>query len=167
MYHFILYNVKAEAVASKSTVVHQSLQPFTPYTLRKIRIPIYVTSLDEDIIQLHYFPPDVEYTLSISPNTRNKWVLANQDKMKMKIDNHCFIMNVIDDLETAMDYDDEGFIVDICIDLPDLEPEVIYLFQECIRDPPNINTCYISDCNGKNIMDCRDPSYVRDRGWVN
>ena len=167
MYHFILYNVRAEARATNSTVNPQSLQPFTPYTLHRIRIPLYVTSLDEDIVELHYFPSNVEYTLSISPNTRNKWVLANQDKMKMKIENNCLMINVVDDTETATDYDDEGFIVDICIDLPDLEPEVIYLFQEYIRDPPDINTCYISDCNGKNIMDCRDPSYVRDRGWIN
>lgn len=167
MYHLILYNVRAEARASNSAVVPEALQSFTPYTLRKIRIPIYITSLDEDIVQLHYFPSDVAYTLSISPNTRNKWVLANQDKMEMKIENHSLIVNVINDTETATDYDDEGFIVDICIQLPELEPEVIYLFQERIRDPPDINTCYISDSNGKNIMDCRDPSYVRDRGWVN
>ena len=65
------------------------------------------------------------------------------------------------------DYEDtEGFIIDICIDLPDDEPEVIYLFQENIREPPYINTCYIADCNGMNIMDCRAPNYIRGRGWV-
>ena len=166
MYNLILYNVRAEAIVNHSTIP-EALQPFTYYYLRKIRIPIYITSIDEDIVPLHYFPSDVEYTLSISPNTRNKWVLANQDKFKMKIENHCLIVNIVDDTETATDYNNESFIVDICINLPELRPEVVYLFQECIRDPCRISTCYIADCNGKNIMDCRDPSYIRDRGWVN
>ena len=167
MYHLILYNVRAEAIANHSSTIPKELVPFTYYYLRKIRIPIYITSLDEDIVPLHYFPSDVEYTLSISPNTRNKWVLANQGKLKMNIENHCLIVNIIDDTETATDYNNESFIIDICIDLPEHQPEVIYLFQECIRDPCRITTCYIADCNGKNIMDCRDPNYIRDHGWVN
>ena len=169
MYNLILYNVQAEAIADHSTTVPHALhalQPFTYYYLRKIRIPIYISSIDEDIVSLHYFPSNVEYTLSISPNTRNKWVLANQDKFKMKIENHCLIVNIVDDTETATDYNNESFIVDICIDLPKDAPEVIYLFQECIRQPSNISTCYIADCNGKNIMDCRDQNYIRDHGWV-
>jgi len=167
MYHFLLYNIRAEAVETKSTVVPPSLQPYTHYTLRKIRIPIYVSSLDEDIVHIHYFPQDVAYTLTISPNTRNRWVLANQDKLQMKIENHFLIVKIINDTETATDYDDESFIVNICIDLPEGEPEDVYLFQECIRDPSRISTCYIADCNGMNIMDCRDPNYMRDHGWIN
>jgi hypothetical protein len=173
MYHLILYNVRAEAAEAESVggtkVIPEALQPFTYYYLRKIRIPIYITSLDEDIIQLHYFPSDVEYVLSINSNTRNKWVLANQDKLKMKIENHCLILNTPEVAANDNDNADtsEGYIVDICMKLPELQPEVIYLFQECIRDPCRITTCYIADCNGTNIMDCRDPNYVRDRGWVN
>ena len=91
MYHFILYNVRATAVAAGAGPrdIPGSLQPYTHYTLRQIRIPVHVHSINDNIVPLHYFPEgDVTYTVSISPNTRNKWVLANRDKYKMKIENH-------------------------------------------------------------------------------
>jgi len=160
MYHFILYNV------SKSTHT-DAIQPFTRYTLRQIRIPIYVSAHDEDIIPLHYFPSDsVSYTISISPNTRNKWVLEHKDAYKMSIQDHCLIVEWTGGDIDGAPGDNEGIIIDICIDLPEDQPEVIYLFQENIRDPPRISTCYIADCDGNNIMDCRDPKYMRDYGWI-
>lgn len=178
MYHFILYNVRHAAAAARESGVSKTthtdtdtqtrvdaLQSFTRYTLRQIRIPIYVTSFDEDIIPLHYFPPDVKYHISISTDTRNEWVLANQDAYKMTIQDHCLIVER-PECDGAGDGGDEGFIIDICIDLPEDQPEVLYLFQECIRDPPRISTCYIADCVGNNIMDCRDPKYLRDHGWI-
>ena len=170
MYHFILYNVRAAAVAAAAagglpSDIPGSLQPYTHYTLRQIRIPIHVHSIHVENVPLHYFPEYfVGYTVSISPNTRNEWVLANRDKYKMKIENHHLIFETKPDAAGAQE--DEGFIVDICIDLPEGEPEVVYLFQEAIRDPPKISTCYISDSNGMNIMDCRAPNYIRDYGWV-
>ena len=169
MYHFLLYNVRASASHECDLAdIPESLHPFTHYTVHQVRIPIHFSSRDEDIIPLHYFPNDVNYTLSVSPNTRNKWVLANKDKIKMKIENQCLMLDVDADADADADaMDDEGFIIDICIDLPENEPEVIYLFQENIREPPYINTCYIADSNGMNIMDCRAPNYIRDRGWVN
>lgn len=170
MYHFILYNVRAAAVAAGGlpSDIPASLQPYTHYTLRQIRIPIHVSSIHDDNVPLHYFPEYfVGYTVSISPNTQNKWVLANRDKYKMKIDNHHLVFEMKPDSVEAGAEEDGGFIIDICIDLPDGEPEVIYLFQEEIRNPPNISTCYISDSNGMNIMDCRAPNYIRDHGWVN
>jgi len=174
MYHFILYNVRAAAVAAVAaggglpSDIPDSLQPYTHYTLRQIRIPIHVYSIHDDNVPLHYFPEYfVGYTVSISPITRNKWVLANRDKYKMKIENHHLVLETKPDAAEAGAEEDGGFIIDICIDLPDGEPEVIYLFQEAIRNPPNISTCYISDSNGMNIMDCRAPNYIRDRGWVN
>lgn len=173
MYHFLLYNVRAEAAAAAAaTDIPGAIRPYTHYTLRKIRIPIYISSHDDDIIPLGYFPDDVKYTISISPTTRNKWVLANQDKYKMMIEHHCLIVERAGDVAVAAsaaadnNQDDCGFIVDICIDLPEDQPEVIYLFQECIRDPSRISTCYIANNDGKNIMDCRDPNYIRDRGWM-
>lgn len=175
MYHFLLYNVRADikaraaALDGAPVLAPESLQPFTHYILHKVRIPIYFSSRDEDIVPLHYFPVGVTYTLSVSPNTRNQWILANKDKLNVKIENQCLIVSVDAGAGAgagADDDDDEGFIIDICIDLPDDEPEVIYLFQENIRKPPYINTCYIADCNGMNIMDCRAPNYIRDRGWV-
>lgn len=184
MYHFLLYNVRADIKARAGEVdgvqIPESLQPFIHYTLRKVRIPIHFSSCDEDIVPLHYFPVGVTYTLSVSPNSRNQRILANKDKLNLKIENQCLIVSVdagadtddahVDadaDADADADTDTEGFIIDICIDLPDDEPEVIYFFQENIREPPYINTCYIEDCNGMNIMDCRAPNYVRDRGWVN
>ena len=178
MYHFLLYNVRADikaravALDGAPVPVPESLQPYTHYTLRKVRIPIHFSSRDEDIVQLHYFPIGVTYTLSVSPNSRNQWILANKDKLNLKIENQCLIVST-DDAENddahadAHADNDEGFVIDISIDLPDDEPEVIYLFQENIREPPYINTCYIADCNGVNIMDCRAPNYIRDHGWVN
>ena len=162
MYHFLLYNVRADIKAHAP----ESLEPFTHYTLRKVRIPIHFSSRDEDIVQLYYFPVGVTYTLSVSPNTRNQWILANKDKVNLKIEHQCLIVTLDADTVDVDEDDDEGFIIDICIDLPDDQPEVIYLFQENIRKPPYINTCYIADCNGMNIMDCRAPNYIRDRGWV-
>jgi hypothetical protein len=172
MYHFILYNVRATAVANgvPECDIPGSLQPYTHYTLRKIRIPIHVSSIHEDIIPLHYFPEYIiTYTISISPNTRNKWVLANRGKYRMKIYNYHLIIESKPDLSEVdhEEVDDEGMIIDICIDLPENNPEVVYLFQESIRDPPKISTCYIEDRNGLNIMDCRDPNYLRDYGWRN
>ena len=179
MYHFLLYNVRADIKARAAALggalvpVPESLQPYTDYTLRKVRIPIHFSSRDEDIVPLHYFPVGITYTLSVSPNSRNQWILTNKDKVNLKIENQCLIVSIGTDANNANDADradddddDEGFIIDICIDLPDDEPEVIYLFQENIREPPYINTCYIADCNGMNIMDCRAPNYIRDRGWV-
>ena len=171
MYNFILYNVRATATSAGETNIPNSLQPYTHYTLRKIRIPIYVSSLDEDIIPIHYFPNDVRYTMSINSFTRNKWVLANKDRIKMKIENHCVIIDIDPgarmEVGARVDESEKGFIIDICIDLPKDQPEVIYLFKECIRQPPNISTCYVANCNGENIMDCRDCNYIRDRGWIN
>lgn len=171
MYNFILYNVRATATSAGEINLPNSLQPYTHYTLRKIRIPIYVSSLDEHIIPIHYFPNDVRYTISINSFTRNKWVLANEDRIKMKIENHCVIIDIdpgaMMEVGARVDESEEGFIIDICIDLPKDQPEVIYLFKECIRQPPNISTCYVANCNGENIMDCRDCNYIRDRGWIN
>ena len=173
MYNFILYNVRAQAVrdGANPAQVPTSVNAYTHYPLRQIRIPIRVDTLAEDIVHLHYFPVDITYTytLSVSPSTKNKWVLANEDKLKMKIENHCLLIETTDTVD-AMDasknpYINDTYIVDICIDLPENEPEVIYLFEEKIRNPPNISTCYVSDCNGMNIMDCRAPNYFRDRGW--
>lgn len=168
MYNFILYNVRATAAASGNEYIPDSLQPYTHYTLQQIRIPIYVSSIYDDIIPLHYFPEYfITYTISISPNTRNKWVLANRDNFKMKIENHCLIIDAKPEPDTKNADDTEGFIIDICIYLPECNPEIIYLFQESIRIPSNISTCYIKDKNGTNIMDCRDRNYIRDCGWTN
>lgn len=167
MYHFILYNVRAAAGAAGAAAfdIPDSLQPYTHYTLRQIRIPVRVSSIHDDNIPLHYFPEHIiTYTVSISPNTQNKWVLANQDKYKMKIEEHQLIFETKPD-STGVE-EDGGLIVDICIDLPDGEPEVVYLFKEAIREPNKISTCYISDSNGMNIMDCRDANYIRDYGWL-
>ena len=168
MYHFLLYNVRAEAAAAAAQDIPGAILPYTHYTLSKIRIPIYISSHDEDIIPIGYFPEDVKYTISISPTSRNKWILANQDKYNMMIEHHCLIVERAGDVAAAADnnHDDCGFIVDICIDLPEDQHEVIYLFQECIRNPSRISTCYIANRDGKNIMDCRDPKYIRDRGWM-
>ena len=174
MYHFILYNVRAAALADGAgpSDIPTILQPYTNYILRQIRIPIRLSFIHDDNIPLYYFPDsDVTYTVSISPNTRNEWVLANRDKYKMKIENHQLVFETKPDSAEAASAvaagHNEGLIVDICIDLPEGEPEVIYMFNEASRAPPNINACYISDSNGVNIMDCRDANYVRDYGWLN
>ena len=178
MYEFILYNVRAQAAAEVAAAVAagtgppsipDKLQPYVYYTLPQIYIPVTVSSLKgSQLIPLYYFPPSIKYTLHIHPKSQNKWVIANPDKLVMKIANHCLRVYLVDAGAGAADADIENsFIVDICIQLPDNEPEVIYLFQECIREPPRISACYIADCNGKNIMDCRDPNYIRDRGWMN
>lgn len=181
MYEFILYNVRAQAAAEVAAAVAvgtgspsipHKLQPYVYYTLPQIYIPITVSSLKgSQLIALYYFPPSIKYTLHIHPKSQNKWVIANQNKLVMKIANHCLRVDLAGaDAGSGVDVDmdiDTSFIVDIRIQLPDNEPEVIYLFQECIREPPRISTCYIANSKGQNIMDCRDPSYIRDCGWMN
>ena len=174
MYEFILYNVRTQAAAEVAAAVAagtgppsipDKLQPYVYYTLPQIYIPITVSSLKgSQLIPLYYFPPSIKYTLHIHPKSKNKWVIANQDKLVMKIANHCLRVYIVD-VGAGADID-TSFIVDIRIQLPDNEQEVIYLFQECIREPSRISTCYISNSKGQNIMDCRDPNYIRDYGWV-
>jgi hypothetical protein len=154
MYRFLLYNIRHQ------TGVGTTIAPHTRYTLRQIRIPVTIPA-NEDIIPLYYFPDDVKYSISISPDTKDEYILANRDKYRFYIkDNHLFADA---DADTATDTD--AMVVDICIDLPEDEPEVIFLFEECIRIPGSISTCYISH-NNQNIMDCRDARYIRDSGWV-
>lgn len=178
MYEYILYNVRAQAAAEVTAAaaagtgppsIPDKLQPYVYYTLPQIYIPITIYSLKgSQLLPLYYFPPSIKYTLHIHPKSQNKWVIANQDKLVMKIANHCLRVDLVGvDRGAGAGVDiDTSFIVDICIQLSDNQPEVIYLFQECIREPPRISTCYISNSNGQNIMDCRDPHYIRDRGWM-
>ena len=152
MYRFLLYNIRHHTGTGTGIT---DILPHTRYTLRQIRIPVTIHA-NEDIIPLYYFPDDVKYSISISPDTKDA------DKYRFYIkDNHLFV-----DADADADADaDDIMTVDICIDLPEDEPEVIFLFEECIRIPGSISTCYISHQN-KNIMDCRDARYVRDSGWV-
>jgi hypothetical protein len=181
MYEFILYNVRAQAAAEVAAAaragtgppsIPDKLQPYVYYTLPQIYIPITVSSLKgSQLIPLYYFPSSIKYTLDIHPKSQNKWVIANRDKLMMKIVNHCLRVDLVGaaagvGVGVGVDIDN-SFIIDIRIQLPDNEPEVIYLFQECIREPPRISTCYIANSKGQNIMDCRDPHYIRDRGWMN
>jgi hypothetical protein len=158
MYQFLLYNIRHQTQQGTDVT---DIRPHTLYTLRQIRIPVSIPA-NEDIIPLYYFPDDIKYSISISPDTKNMHVLANKDKYRLYIkDHHLFV-----DADAGAGADTGAMVVDICIDLPEDEPEVIFLFEECIRVPNNISTCYISHQN-KNIMDCRDVRYVRDRGWTN
>jgi hypothetical protein len=159
MYQFLLYNIRHQTGTGTGAGV---IAPHTRYTLRQIRIPVSIPA-NEDIIPLYYFPDDVKYSISISPDTKDARVIANKDKYQFYIkDHHLFV-----DAGAAAPVPSETgvMVVDICIDLPEDEPEVIFLFEECIRTPRDISTCYISHQN-KNIMDCRDARYVRDSGWV-
>lgn len=166
MYDFILYNVRANATVPGQPPTPEKLQPYVYYTLPQIYIPVYISSLKgSQLLPLYYFPSNIKYTIHVHPTSQNKWVIANPDKLIMKIANHCLRVDLGGEVAGA-DIE-SSFIVDICIQLPDNEPEVIYLFQEHIREPPRISTCYIADSNGQNIMDCRDHNYIRDRGWMN
>jgi hypothetical protein len=162
MYQFLLYNIRHQHQTQHDDAAGAAgvtgILPHTRYTLRQIRIPVSIPA-NEDIIPLYYFPDDIKYSISISPDTKDMRVLANKDKYRFYIkDHHLFV-----DADAGAT---DTMVVDICIDLPEDEPEVIFLFEECIRIPGNISTCYISHQN-KNIMDCRDVRYVRDRGWTN
>jgi hypothetical protein len=161
MYQFLLYNIRHQTQHDAAGVT--GILPHTRYTLRQIRIPVSIPG-NEDIIPLYYFPDDIKYSISISPDTKDMRVLANKDKYRFYIKDHHLFVDA--DAGADANADTGAMVVDICIDLPEDEPEVIFLFEECIRVPNNISTCYISHQN-KNIMDCRDVRYVRDRGWTN
>jgi hypothetical protein len=152
MHRFILYNIRHQNGTSASASV---IKPDTKYTLRQIKIPVPITA-NEDIVPLYYFPDDIKYSISISPDTKNAKVLANKDKYRFHIkDNHLFI--TANDNASIVD-----MIVDICIDLPEDKHEVIFFFQENViePDPTQYISCYIKHQN-KNIMDCRDLRYIQ------
>jgi len=157
MYQFLLYNIRHQHQTQHGAGV-TDIRPHTLYTLRQIRIPVSIPA-NEDIIPLYYFPDDIKYSISIHPDTKDAYIIANRDKYRFYIkDHHLFV-----DADEGVKY--PRVVVDICIDLPEDNPEIIFLFEECIRIPDKISTCYISHQN-KNIMDCRDARYVRDSGWV-
>lgn len=171
MYHFILYNVRHTESAGHGSSVDR-LETHKRYTIPQIKIPVFIPT-NEDFVSLHYFPDDIEYSISISSDTQNADVLANKENYRFYIRDHTLFMETTtatatatteDESTTATD-DEQGVIVDICFDLPEDEPEVIFLFEECIRTPRDISTCYIKH-QDKNIMDCRDVRYVRDKGWA-
>lgn len=155
MHRFILYNIRHQNGTSASVI-----KPDTKHTLRQIKIPVPIAA-NEDIVPLYYFPDDIKYSISISPDTKDAGVLANKDKYRFHIkNNHLFV-----DTDADVDVDAKGvMIVDICIDLPEDKHEIIFLFKECIIDPRNEQSCYIKHQN-KNIMDCRDVRYVQNKGW--
>ena len=165
MYKFLLYNIRQQTQtqtqtrqgAKAGTGTGTDIRPHTPYTLRQIKIPVTIPA-NEDIVSLYYFPDDIKYSISISPDTKDEYILANRDKYRFYIKDHHLIVDADADANYPM------IVVDICIDLPEDEPEVIFLFEECIRIPGSISTCYISH-NNQNIMDCRDARYIRDVGW--
>jgi hypothetical protein len=126
------------------------LLPDITYNISEIKIPIAVgeSNTNTKIIDLHYFPSDVEYTIQIKPN-------PYKDAFICKIANNKLIITRLDE-ETGWGH---PHALDICIKCN----ERILLFKE-EGNLMSIINCYVSH-NNKKILDSRDPTYFSNKGW--
>jgi hypothetical protein len=138
MYRCISYNLNSHLLSD------------TPYNISEIKIPIAIgeSQTNTKIIDLYYFPSDIEYTIKIKPNPYN-------DDFICKIENNKLIITRLDE-ESGWGH---PHALDICIK----SSERILLFKEDKPSKTNID-CYVSYNNNK-ILDSRDPTYFHNKGW--
>lgn len=140
MYKCIKYNVGKE------------LEPFKKYYIDVVRIPINFGSSNENIkiINLHYFPDDIDYTIELQDN-------IYKDKFNFSIFKNYLIIERLDE-EHGWGFNHS---CDICIK----SKQVIYLFQESADAGTSWVQSYVSD-NDKKLMDSRDLEYFYNgRQW--
>ena len=108
MYNLLKYNINK-----------RNIQPYIKYDLYIIKIPIYFGSSNTNtkIIQLYYFPEDIEYTI-------NLYNTIHPDDFNFNIKDNKLIITRIDK--------DEGWGYNHSCDICIKSKEVIYLFQEYI-----------------------------------
>ena len=134
----------------KNNLNGQSVLPGRKYELNEIKIPVTIGSSDTNvkIVHLYYFPNnnDYNYSVKLNSNTNNY-----KDDFKFEIINSRLIVTRIDE-STGWGHDHS---CNICIQ----SRESIFLFKE-----NKSGECYVTHNNNK-ILDSRDPTYARNRGW--
>ncbi len=122
----------------------------TKYDINEIKINIKIGSSDSKtkIIDLHYFPADVVYTVKLKHNSYS-------DMFEFNIINNLLHVRRLDG-----DWWGHDHSCDICIQ----STEKILLFKEEYCQGKWIDFCFVSH-NGKKIMDSRDTLYYNNQGW--
>jgi hypothetical protein len=129
------------------------LLPETKYEMTEIKIKINIGSSNTNnkIIDLHYFPNDINYIIKLHKN-------QYKELFSFCIENN--ILSI-----TRLDVDsgwEHNHYIDICIE----SKQSIFLFPEKTIDN-TMFTCYVSYNNNK-ILDCRDLNYYNNHkrnGW--
>ena len=118
----------------------------------KIKILIGTSNANVKVINLHYFPPNVNYVVKLIPNSSN-------DKFHFLIkDNSLFVTKL--DIDTDTKGWARAHSCNICIS----SKESIYLFKETSRTPKYFAGSYVEN-NGVKIVDSHDPVYFKNKGW--
>lgn len=127
-----------------------NILPETKYEIEEVKICINVgiSHSNVKIIDLYYFPSDVEYYIQLLPNPYNEqftFEIANNKLIVTRIDQH------------------EGWYynhyVDICI--PSKE-KLLFFFEKVEGNDPCAHHVLF---NNKKILDSRDPIYYYNKGW--
>jgi hypothetical protein len=132
----------------KNNLNGQSVLSDKKYELNEIKIPVTIGSSETSTktINLYYFPNDNDYNYTIKLNS-NEY----KDEFKFEIINNSLIVTRIDQ-NCGWGHDHS---CNICI----VSNESIFLFKE--NESAN---CYVTHNNNK-ILDSRDSSYSRNKGW--
>jgi len=137
MYNCIKHNLNGQTVLSGRK-----------YDVNEIKIPVTIGSSDTNIktINLYYFPKDIDNTYTVKLNSNE-----HKDQFKFEIINSMLIVTRTDK-STGWGH---NHYCTICIQ----SRESIFLFKE-----NKSGNCYVTHNNNK-ILDSRDPTYSRSRGW--
>ncbi len=143
MYSLIKYNLGV------NKLIHDK-----KYKLDRVKIPIKVgtSRFSRKVINLFYFPSDIEYSIN---------VISSIDSKKFKFEINDSLLNIY-----RIDKD-EGWVNNLHIDICLKSNEVIYLFQEKMsktKDKPLL-CCYYVAYKDKKILDSRDVNYYKNGGW--
>jgi hypothetical protein len=140
MYNCVKYNLNGNDIRSMDK-----------YFLKEIKIPINIGSSDsrQKVIDLIWFPYEVQYSIRLHPSEFN-------DQFDFKIENNQLIVSRIDEIhENGWGHNHK---VDIVIPFN----ETIYFFQEHMHG--GMDSAYVEFHNTK-LFDCRDPYYFAHNGW--
>lgn len=121
------------------------------YKINVVKIPINIgpSNTNTKIINLFYFPDNIEYTINLKKN-------QFKDTFIFKIsDNKLYVIRIDENTGWAHPHS-----IDICID----SKECIYLFNELYTPGKSIDYCYVAYKNNK-ILDSRDHAYFKNKGW--
>ena len=122
----------------------------TEYNLTrvKVRIPLSQSSVPTKSIWLGYFPPNLEYTLSIVEH-------SYPDRFQLNIVDNVLVATRIDTFQGWRNL----HYIDICFPTT----QKIYLFKEIV--PPEGHQHAYVTYQSVRVLDSRDPDYFKNRGW--
>jgi len=114
----------------------------------KVRIPLAQSNAPTKCIGLGYFPPNLQYTLSVVEH-------SHPEKFQLNIVDNVLVATRIDTFQgwRHMHY------VDIIFEYT----QNVYLFKEIVP-PSGHQYAYVTHKSIK-VLDSRDPEYFKNRGW--